>query len=96
VIGEAKLAAREAEPRPKVEDRYDGTAVVNDAGDDGRGLGERRDGHHGDNTLDLRQVKSVPLSFKTEDDALPHGTTGLHLHRSIPLLEYRRSVREST
>ncbi len=74
MIGEAELAAREAEPRPKVENWHDGTTIVDDADDDGRGLRERRDGHHGDDTLDLRQVEGVPLSFKTEDDALPHQT----------------------
>lgn len=80
VIGDLKFAGTEAKPRPKVENGQDGTPVVHGADDNGRASGERRDGHHGNDAIDLREVKGVPLPIEAKDHDAPYGALNLQLH----------------
>ncbi len=74
VICQAVLAGRKTEPAADIQDWKDLAVEIDDAKGDGRRLGERRHGDHGQDPLDRIQGKGIRLSAEVEDDQADRGT----------------------
>jgi len=68
------VAGRTAEPAADIQDWKDLAVEVDDAEGDGRRLGERRHGNHGQDPLNRRQGKGIRQSIEVKDDQANHGT----------------------